>query len=297
VPPVAGIPPKKPWAVQALWSAEENPETWQLDGNEPLGYMESLQQQNGGLQYSASSDENPVWMTAYAGVSFAGDYLPIPAVPAQEQPPSQPPGSGDQTQTTPSTSGSPAGENGHGGESPQPGGGVIVGGGGKGAPAFSRPQPQSRGHTPGGVRQLSDSRRGAGAAARRDPAPRATTSPASSAPQAKPPASHRSRDEGTAKKGLGTAGKGAGASGGLGQAVAAAGESVAGSASDKVTGVVLGDSLTAFHSVLQAGAPGLRGAGAGGVQSTWLAIALALAAAALALLGAHLERKRPRFTP
>ena len=56
---------------------------------------------------------------------------------------------------------------------------------------------------------------------------------------------------------------------------------------------MLDDRLSAFHNALEAGAPGLRGAGAGGYESTWLALAVTFAAAALALLGVQLERKRP----
>jgi prenyltransferase beta subunit len=286
------------WALQGLWAAGQNPETWQEPGGrEPLGYLESMQQANGSIQWKASSDENPIWMTAYAGPALDGLPLPIPEPPPpshqqQSPPPSNPPASSQ----APS-----AGEAGQGGTSGQPGGGVIAGGGGAGAKLFSRPQPQSRGQTPGGVRQLTGARHEADTTKRRDPTSRTTAGRASPPPQARPPGSPRARGKGTAKKRPGAAGKGAGTggggSGGLGQAVATASGAAAGGASEKVTGVVLGDSLTAFHSALQPGAPGLRGAGAGGAQSTWLAVALALAAAALALLGARLERKRPRFVP
>jgi len=242
------------WVLQGLWAAGQNPETWtQGDDREPLGYLESLQHADGSIQWKASSDQNPVWMTAYAGAALEGLSYPIPVPPPPSHQPPTPPGN---TSTPPEGSAAPeAGQ----------GGGVIVGGGGAGAGLFSRPQPQSLGHHPGGVRQLTRARSKADAAARRDPAlPESTTSPA---PQAPKPTLRVSRG-GSADDG-----------------------------SDRVTGVVFGNSLAAFHSPLQAGAPGLRGASAGGVQSSWLALAIALLACALALLGAHLERRRPRFVP
>jgi hypothetical protein len=131
------------WTVQAIWSAGENPETWtqHSSGKEPLGYLESMQHENGSIQWEASSDEDTVRMTAYAAPAFSGESLPLAAVPLEV------PGS------TP----------------PVGGGGVTAGGGGDGAPLFSRPQPQSQGRTPGGARQLKRPR---GRRARTTRAPR-----------------------------------------------------------------------------------------------------------------------------
>jgi hypothetical protein len=273
------------WVLQGLWASGQAPETWQQPGgHEPLGYLESMQQTNGSIQWKASDDENPIWMTAYTGPALAGLPLPIPEPPPSHQPP---PGDPPASEAAP--------EAGQDGNSSQPGG-VIVGGGGAGAPLFSRPQPQSVGHTPGGARQLVKTRRGAAFATRRDSASRRTTERPST-PEAVLQGSQPGRGEGAAKRGQGAANNGSGTggdgAGGFGRAAAAGGDG--GGGSDRVTGVVLGDSLTAFHSALQAGAPGLRGAAAGGHRSPWPALAIALAAAALALLGAHLERKRPRF--
>ncbi len=125
------------WVVQGIWAAGENPEAWTKgSGREPLDYLESMQQPDGHIRYRASEELNGVWMTAYTGPAYAGQPLPIPALlvtPNQSTPPS--PG-------------------GQGGESSQSGSGVIAGGGGDGAPLFSRPQPRSKGHTPGGVQLL-----------------------------------------------------------------------------------------------------------------------------------------------
>ncbi len=131
------------WVVQAMWSAGINPETWTtepgLASDEPLGYLASMQQEDGHIRYRAREELNGMWMTAYVTPAFAGDPLPIPEVPfipLPALPPEEPAGNGD------------------GGVSTNPGGGVISGGGGDGAPLFSRPQPGSKGHAPGGVRQL-----------------------------------------------------------------------------------------------------------------------------------------------
>ena len=117
-----------------MWSAGETP-------GSPLGYLTSMQQEDGRIRYKASEEQNGVWMTAQVAPAFAGEWLPIPPVPLKEEQPS------------------PASrEAGAGGESSQQGPGVITGGGGKGAPLFSRPQPQSQGRTPDGVRLLEATR-------------------------------------------------------------------------------------------------------------------------------------------
>src|SRR5580704_17575471 len=100
-----------------------------------------MQQEDGHIRWETSMKENGVLMTAYVAPAFAGDPLPIAAVPYDPlplEPPEEPAGNGD------------------GGVSRNSGNGVISGGGGNGARLFSRPQPGSKGHTPGGARQLED---------------------------------------------------------------------------------------------------------------------------------------------
>src|SRR4029077_4874534 len=96
-------------------------------------YMASLQQPDGHIRWKSSQDLNGVWMTAYVAPAFAGQAWPIPAAPRAEKPPATAPHSGQ-------------------GEGSQSGSGVIGAGGGRGAPLFSRPKPQSKGKTPGGAR-------------------------------------------------------------------------------------------------------------------------------------------------
>ncbi len=254
------------WVVQAMWSAGINPETWTTEPGpasaEPLGYLASMQQEDGRIRYRAREELNGMWMTAYVAPAFAGDPLPIPDVPfipLPALPPEEPAGNGD------------------GGVSTNHGGGVIAGGGGDGAPLFSRPQPGSKGHAPGGVRQLeerhkreAEHRRNPGRA-RKTPVPTATSAGVHRAKKYDP-VNH----QGTG--GVRLTGAGAG---GAGQ-----------SSGRAVKGLLIG----APTGAPEPGAPGLRGARAGENQTPWLAIGIAAAALALALLGAFVEIRRPQVT-
>ncbi len=230
------------WTVQAIWSAGENPETWTAHGSgkEPLGYLESMQHEDGSIQWKVSSDPNTVWMTAFAAPAFSGEPLPIPPVPLAV-PSSTAPG----------------------------GNGVVTGGGGEGAPLFSRPQPQSTGETPGGARVLHGRHRRAGKHAREPEPRRRAAMSAIKAPAAgtKARSNHRGRSRGTGS----------------------------GSASPTVTGLLLNASDdTPLSAAQEAGAPGLRSAGTSAGAGRWLAIAIGGLIVVLILTGAQLERRRPQ---
>ena len=90
--------------------------------------MESLQQPDGHIRWKRSQDMNGIWMTAYCSVALGGHAWPIPEVPRAQEP-DEPPQAGE-------------------GEGEQVGNGVIAGGGGKGAPLFSRPQTAEPGQDP-----------------------------------------------------------------------------------------------------------------------------------------------------
>ncbi|MGH2853309.1 MAG: prenyltransferase/squalene oxidase repeat-containing protein [Solirubrobacteraceae bacterium] len=256
------------WAVQSLWSAGQNPETWvQTQGqleSEPLGYMASLQHEDGSIQWKASSNANPVWMTAYVAPTFAGQFLPIPAVPPCIQSPSTPPGPGSATPPAPGSA-----EPGQGGESSQPGSGVIAGGGGQGAALFSRPQPQSQGKTPGGVRLLSSKhtrkhhksavKHHRNPGVRRRPAP-ATTAAVTGAGRSLPTAESSEQAGGQVVKGA----------------------------------LIATPAVASAQSALEPGAPGLHSAGAGGNETPWLAIGIGALVGLLILAGSQLERRRPQ---
>jgi hypothetical protein len=248
------------WAVQGIWAAGQDPEAgpWIKEGNDPLSYMASLQQPDGHIRWKASQDLNGVWMTAYVAPAFAGQTWPIPASPCAEEPP-----------TTAAQPGQ--------GEGTQSGAGVIAGGGGRGAPLFSRPKPQSRGKTPGGervlhtrraqVRNHSETRRGENSAQ--------PTGTAASEAQ-RPDVHRRRRDRDPAV-------------GGSGGAAAVAASIRAGKregSGREIAGTLVGGGAAGF------GAPGLHGAGAGGDGTPWTAISIAAAALLLGLGGSQLERRR-----
>jgi Squalene-hopene cyclase C-terminal domain/Prenyltransferase and squalene oxidase repeat len=246
------------WAAQGIWSAVQDPEAWVEGGNDPLSYMASLQQSDGHIRWKASEDTNGVWMTAYVAPAFAGQAWPIPASPCDTKQPTAPTQSGQ-------------------GEGNQSGGGVIAGGGGRGAPLFSRPKPQSKGRTPGGARQVrrnryaidhSETKRGENA---EQPTITATSEV------------RRKHDEAPAEARENDGGEGAGSSSARGGRPQSSGS--------EVTGTLVGGGAPGY------GAPGLHGAGAGGDGTSGLAIAIGAAALLFGFGGFQLERSRRVVLP
>jgi prenyltransferase beta subunit len=280
------------WAVQAIWSVGEDPETWLTgaaeESEEPLGYLESLQEADGHIRWKRSNDVYGVWMTAYVAPAFAGQAWPIPAAPrairrapAPEQP-------------------------GPGGEGAQAGGGVIAGGGGTGAPLFSRPKPQSRGRTPGGARQTGPGRHAVDhSKTRRGENAEQPTATLASEPRH---ASAGSGD-GTATTGAATGGRASASTTAAAVAVGSAergagGEpalpsgSVGEGRGREVSGTLVGASAgSPRQGSLAFGAPGLHGAGAKDGGAPWLAIAIAAAALLLGLAGSRLEWRHGEVLP
>lgn len=268
------------WAVQGIWSAGDNPETWRtgsgLVSEEPLDYMESMQQPDGHIRWKQSDDVYGIWMTAYVVPAFAGHALPIP-------------------EATFSNAGVPSCENEGDGET-----GVIAGGGGKGAPLFSRPKPQSKGRTPGGARIVrsrglrprnrSKSRRGANS---RQPTGTETAEPNGSNAGEE---SEVTAVSSAAGPGAGDGTQGHGADDG-GSNDADARSDSGGSGGRQVSGVVIGDAGSPQGGKLAFGAPGLRSAEAGAEQERRLAVGIGAAALLLALGGAQWERRRQEVLP
>lgn len=249
------------WVAQAMWSAGINPEEWiTKSGLEPLGYLASMQQPDGHIRYKENQELNGMWMTAYVTPAFTGNPLPIlevPYIPLPLEPPN-------------------SGESGNGGESPQPGGDVISGGGGDGAKLFSRPQPGSKGHTAGGALQPKSRKHDRPAthklnpgAARKTPVPKATTASVH----------HAKKHASTSHKGTG------------GVALAGTGTSGGGQSSGREVKGIL---IRAPADALEPGAPGLRGAGAGTNQTPWFAIGIAVALLLSALVGTQIELRPPK---
>lgn len=304
------------WAVQAMWSAGINPENWTTDAalasDEPLGYLASMQQPDGHIRFKASKEENGMWMTAYVTPALTGNPLPILAVPYEELPLSPPERS---TGASPSDTSTGSGS-GDGGTAGTQGTGVIAGGGGTPAPLFSRPQPHSQGHTPGGARQLKHLKNTANHPRKRNPgrsrkrtAPTITT-PTTATSKNIHPTSANAAQTGRAHKtsaanrrprastnatNTTTAGGGAGDRGALlpGASTSQANHT----AGARVSGVPIGEPRpTGVNDRPEAGAPGLRSAGAGGDEAGWPTTATSAAIALLILTGMLVERRRPHTT-
>jgi hypothetical protein len=315
------------WGVQGMWAAGENPESWRTGSGEPteepLDYMESLQQPDGHVRWKKSSDLNGIWMTAYVTPAFAGQALPIPTAPRSIPSASRLSAAGEAAELPASCSESAAvGEAAApGAESPKPAEGVTSGGGGKGAPDFSRPKPQSKGKTPGGARIIhnrnlhpanhSKTRRGENT---KQPAGTQSSEPTDSGASEEElsvVSSATASETGDGPGGSDRAGTGTGsvsrsssaASGssggarGLGgrgvpAALAKAAQGAPGQGGRQVTGTLIGSPSANQEGILAFGAPGLRSAGGGGSEETWIAIAIGVGALAFALGGSQWERRR-----
>lgn len=277
------------WAVQGMWSAGRDPETWRtgsgLATEEPLDYLESMQQSDGHIRWARSSDPNGIWMTAYVAPAFAGQALPIPAA-------------------TFSSASLPPCEKGGDGEA-----GVIAGGGGEGAPLFSRPKPQSKGRTPGGARIVHGKgshprdhggRRGANA---KQPSGTENTEPGGTgARQEEATAVSPATGPGGGAGPGGHGNEGGGENAGTGSssregepplpAHDAARNAAAESGGHEVSGVVIGDAGSPQGGNTAFGAPGLHSAATGGAQELGVAAGIGVAALLAGLGGARLERRR-----
>jgi hypothetical protein len=283
------------WVVQAMWSAGINPEAWTmksgLGSDEPLSYMSLMQQPDGHIRYRASQEINGMWMTAYVTPAFTGNPLPIPALPPESLPSSPP--------EAPTAGGD-------GGVSERPGGGVIAGGGGNGAPLFSRPQPKSKGHTPGGGDQLNKSQKHGSRDHKRNPGPArkkiASTIKGADVADAKLGGSSKAKSYSSSNanrgqgSGTGLAGSGSSGNGGVPLPGAVAGMPTQAAGEIEVKGVLIGNPKTTESDQLEAGAPGLRSAGAGRDQEQWLTSAICVTIALLILAGALIEYRRPQVT-
>jgi hypothetical protein len=292
------------WGVQGLWAAGENPEDWRTGSaevsEEPLGYMESLQQPDGHIRWKKSSDLNGIWVTAYVAPAFAGQALPIPTAPRSIANASLAP-TADVAELPascrePVAAGATAPP---GAESPRPAEGVIAGGAGNGAKDFSRPRPQSKGKTPGGARIVHN----------KNPRP-VSHSKTKRGENTKQPAGTESSEANEAGAGdeepdvvspatASDAGDGSGGSDGAGVSVplAKAALSPPGQRGRQVTGTLIGSPGADREGELAFGAPGLRSAGGGGSEETWIAISLGVGALLFACVGAQWERRRQAVLP
>ncbi len=281
------------WAVQAIWALGGNPEDWKAgpEGREPLDYMESMQQPDGHIRWRASTDMNGIWMTAYVTPAFAGQALPI----------------ADPGRPVPSAEGGAVGceEPGGAGDSEGPQDGVKNGGGGHGAPAFSRPKARSKGRTPGGARLVEGEDLESKEPGAKDHSPHrrrgANVEQARGTETVEPrrPAEADQEVEEVAAGPAGTSASGSGGGdhrgpGGSGAPLAVAKPAHARSRSGdgEVSGTVIGSPAGEEAGRLAFGAPGLHGAGVGSGDGAGGALAIGAAALIAALLGAGWERRR-----
>lgn len=284
------------WAVQGIWASGGDPETWLtgsgLTTEEPLDYLESMQQPDGHLRWRASNDLNGIWMTAYALPAFTGQVMPYPLVPRAAP-------AGERLPSCAEVKAAPEAptENEIGGGESKPDGGVGAGAGGNGAPDFSSPQPGSKGKTPRGAR-IRHHKKGETAhdhaQSRRGENPHQAQGTETQEPQRESEADQEvervragaspSTREGEAG---GDEGKGPGE---RGTPLPAAGaERAAGTTSgEEVSGIVIG-SPEGQRGKLAFGAPGLRSAARGGAEEPW--VPLAIAAGAIVLLGLGARRE------
>jgi hypothetical protein len=300
------------WGVQGIWASGGDPETWRtgsgLATEEPLDYMESMQQPDGHIRWRASSDLNGIWMTAYVLPAFTGQVMPYALVP-RAAPAGERLASCEEAQATPEA---PT-ENELGGGKSSSEDGVGAGGGGEGAPDFSGPQPESKGKTPRGAR-IRHHAKGEKAT------DHARTRRGENLHQAKGTESQEPRRESEADQEVDAVTAGttpptvteksaaSGATGGTGKAgsdgdhadrgdraergaplTAAEAKQTGGTTTgEEVSGIVIG-SPEGQKGKLAFGAPGLRSAGRGGSEEPWVPLAITAGALLLFGLGARRE--------
>jgi hypothetical protein len=67
------------WVVMAINAAERNPTSneWKKNGNDPINYLVSLQQDDGSFNWSNDQKTNPEWMTSYVIPALLGKFYPV----------------------------------------------------------------------------------------------------------------------------------------------------------------------------------------------------------------------------
>ncbi len=86
------------WAVQGILAAGGNPDSYRRGGQSAPNYIAARQGSDGHYAYSKSSNQTPIWVTAYALVAMSKDYYPV-------SPPPREPNSTPQTTTSPTETG------------------------------------------------------------------------------------------------------------------------------------------------------------------------------------------------
>jgi hypothetical protein len=287
------------WGVQGIWASGGDPESW-LTGSglateEPLDYMESMQQPDGHIRWRASSDLNGIWMTAYVLPAFTGQVMPYPLIP-RAAPAGERLASCEEAKPAPEA---PTETELGGGRSTSEDG-VGAGGGGEGAPDFSGPQPESKGKTPRGARikhHAKGEKASDHARTRRGENLHQATGTETQEPQRESEADQEIKkvtpdaSPSTTVGEAGGDGDEAKGPGERGAPLPAAGAARTGrtTTGEEVSGIVIGSPGGGQKGKLAFGAPGLRSAGRGGSEEPWVLAAIAAGALALLALGARRE--------
>ncbi|MBB4663439.1 prenyltransferase/squalene oxidase repeat-containing protein [Conexibacter arvalis] len=309
------------WVAQGLWAVGKHPGRWRRGGASMLDFLASLQRPDGSIAWTAADSSNEVWMTAYTAPAYSGRYLPLARVPFA--------GSVPDPRNRPTRGEGGDGAGGGSGGSGGDGGGVLIGGGGEGAPLFSRPRQGSKGSTVGGVTSVEAER---GRPERRrertqreqdeDPlrsaagdgtdddggAPPAASDRAVSGPDAEPadaasgPAASGGADQGAVADAADRRARDGDAAADR-RVLGAGGDTVIGGASgsgaddEQISGVVVGGVGGDDRTTDVGAAFGLRGASTGGDAGPWPAVAIAGSLLLAGGLGGLLERRRPDPDP
>ena len=89
------------WAIQGILAADGDPSSYRRGGASAPNYIGARQGSDGHYAYSKSSNQTPIWVTAYALVAMSNDYYPIESPPREPKPTSSP------SSTSPSEAGVP----------------------------------------------------------------------------------------------------------------------------------------------------------------------------------------------
>lgn len=137
------------WVVRGLVAARIQATSIRAGGSgkTPLDYLAAMQQADGSIPTSTANRSNLAFSTAFTTPALSGVSFPIAAVDRNDQEDRSPQREEPQPKTSPGDGSQP----GAGGTAAGGDGDVTAGGGGDGAPLFSRPQPGSRGQAPGGA--------------------------------------------------------------------------------------------------------------------------------------------------
>ncbi|HEX8928254.1 MAG TPA: prenyltransferase/squalene oxidase repeat-containing protein, partial [Actinomycetota bacterium] len=78
------------WAVQGMLAVGADPATIREGGDSALDYLAARRGEDGHYDYSAGSDQTPIWVTGQVLTAVAGEAFPVPAPPRKPKPEQEP---------------------------------------------------------------------------------------------------------------------------------------------------------------------------------------------------------------